>query len=95
MAFSFPTTVPRDNGGRTTCPEATPSQPLMSDHPEFNPGVGVPTEALGRIVSGLVRPVPDDSRTACSWRLMSTAVPPILTIGDWSSLGLVHRVLTF
>jgi hypothetical protein len=45
------------------------SQPRMSDPPRLNPGMGVPTEALGPVVSGLITPVPDASLTACGWQL--------------------------
>jgi hypothetical protein len=47
----------------------TTSQPQMLDPPGLNPRMGVPTEVLGPVVSGLIRPNPDSSLTACGWQL--------------------------
>jgi hypothetical protein len=45
------------------------SQPRMLNPLGVNPGMGVPTEALGPVISGLIRPISDASLTACGWRL--------------------------
>ena len=47
----------------------TTSQPQMLDPPGLNPRMGVPTQDLGPVVFGLIRPDPDSSLTACDWQL--------------------------
>jgi len=54
----FSTTILCGNSGRTTDPEATASRPRMLDPSGLSREMGVPNEALGRVVSRVIRPAP-------------------------------------